>query len=158
MALRYASVLALTILLSGCADVRTAMLFGRIAPAPEGRFMPAQDGSYHSELIGVMAPESRFARLRIGMTVREVVDMLGEPDNMHRYETGKRWLPFYYGADVQRVQYRYKGEGCLTFTGGNQWASGRQQLIRMEIDQEGKCLSHPDRESAQSLPNSSPNS
>lgn len=74
------------------------------------------------------------------MTVRESIDLLGEPDNMCRYETDNRWLPLYYGADVQRVQFRYKGKGCPAFTGGNVWASGRQELIRMEVDAQGKCL------------------
>lgn len=147
MATRLAVTLALALVLGGCAEVRTAMLFGRLEPPAEGRFVTSKDGSYHGEQIGTPQPESRFSRVKMGMTVREVVDLLGEPDNMHRYETGKRWLPFYYGADVQRVQFRYKGEGCLTFTGGNAWAGGRQQLIRMIVDAEGQCLIIADRAS-----------
>lgn len=140
MAARYATAIALAALLGGCAEIQTALLFGRLEPPPESRFVTSLDGSYYGEQIGTPVPESRFAKIKFGMTVREVLGLLGEPDNIYRYETGKRWLPMYYGTDVQRVQFRYQGEGCLTFTGGNAWAGGRQQLIRMEVDAEGKCL------------------
>ena len=39
------------------------------------------------------------------------------PDRSHSYESGKRWIPFYFGNDARRLQALYKGEGCLIFTG-----------------------------------------
>jgi hypothetical protein len=59
---------------------------------------------------------------------------------MYRHETGKRWIPFYSGNDSQRFQVLYKGEGCLTYTGGNVFGGGENELIRIAADEKGQCF------------------
>ena len=44
--------------------------------------------------------------------------MIGEPDQLYNHTTGKNWIPFYFGADGQRIVTHYRGEGCLTYSAG----------------------------------------
>jgi len=118
------------------------------APAPAAaaansygptRKVKSKDGRFEGEIVGNVAPGSRFARLQIGMTLEEVTALIGAPDNMVRHETGKRWIPFYYGNDSQRLQVLYRREGCLTFTGGNVFGGGGNELIRVTADPSTRC-------------------
>lgn len=100
----------------------------------------SRNGAYEGEIVGNIAPNSRFAKLQIGMTMAEVSSMIGAADDMHRHETGKRWIPFYFGNDSQRIQTSYKNEGCLTFTGGNVFGGGGNELIRITAAPKGGCM------------------
>jgi hypothetical protein len=91
------------------------------------------------EIVGVPAPNSKFARLKLGMTLRDVNALIGTPDDMSRHETGKRWIPFYFGPDAQRMEALYNKEGCLTYTGGNVFGGGDNQLIRIAADPKATC-------------------
>jgi hypothetical protein len=135
---------AVILALSGCAAQRGGAS-GSSAEAPQpsspgGRVVKSQDGTFDGEIIGTPAPNSEFAKLRIGMTMREVNGLIGAPDDLIRHETGKRWIPFYFGDDAQRMQALVKNEGCLTYTGGNVFGGGGNQLIKIEVDSTGKCL------------------
>lgn len=85
------------------------------------------------------AADSRFAKLKLGMDLPQVTRLIGPYDGMVGSETAKRWIPFYLGNDARRGIALYKGEGCLTFTGGNFWSAGGNELIRIEVDPTGKC-------------------
>jgi hypothetical protein len=98
------------------------------------------DGKYTGEIVGKPALNSKFSKLKIGMEMAEIQEIMGRsPDRWHSYESGKRWIPFYYGNDARRVQALYKGEGCLIVTGGNIWGGGAGDLIQMSIDPSGAC-------------------
>ena len=43
--------------------------------------------------------------------------ILGQPTNIKSYQTGKMWIPFYFGPDVMRTDEFYKGVGIVTYTG-----------------------------------------
>jgi hypothetical protein len=104
------------------------------------RVVKSRDGSYTGEIVGAPAADSKFARLQIGMSMSEVQDILSRvPDRFHSYESGKRWIPFYFGNDARRVQALYKGEGCLIFTGGNVWGAAGGDLIQIAVDPSGAC-------------------
>ena len=138
----------------GCAGPRAGSRAGPAAAAPAPvqagkatspygpiRRVKSKDGRFEGEIVGAVAPGSRFARLQIGMTLEAVTALIGAPDNMARHETGKRWIPFYYGNDSQRVQVLYRREGCLTFTGGNVFGGGGNELVRITATQREDCLS-----------------
>ncbi|MDP2742197.1 MAG: hypothetical protein Q8O50_01845 [Hydrogenophaga sp.] len=146
LSIRHCLPLILVASLAGCATV--SLEEPARAPAPstagtigssETRIVPSKDGSFQGEIIGTAAPGSRFAQLQIGMEALPVQRLIGIPDDMHAHETGKRWIPFYFGTDARRMITYYKGEGCLTFTGGNVWGSGGNELIRIEVDPSGRC-------------------
>jgi hypothetical protein len=100
----------------------------------------SKDGTFTGEIIGKPALSSKFAKLKIGMQMSEVQDVMGHsPDRLHTYESGKRWIPFYFGNDARRMQAMYKNEGCLIFTDGNVWGGAGGDLVQIEVDPSGKC-------------------
>jgi hypothetical protein len=111
-----------------------------VSSSPTSRLVKSIDGKYTGEVIGVIAEGSRYSKLKIGMSTEDVQAVFGRtPDRSHTYESGKRWIPFYFGNDARRMQVLYKDEGCLIFTGGNAWGGGGGDLIQIEADPSGKC-------------------
>jgi hypothetical protein len=137
--------LALSLAVTGCASTPSSSPSPNPASAPapaksDTRIVKSRDGSYTGEIVGNVAPNSKFAKLQIGMRSSEVQDILGRaPDRSHIYESGKRWIPFYFGNDAQRMQVLYKGEGCLIFTAGTAWGGGGGDLIQIQADPTGAC-------------------
>jgi hypothetical protein len=74
---------------------------------------------FDGEITGVPAPNSKFPQLQIGMGFRQVIDIVGPPNDQGAYITGKAFIPFYYGSDRTRSELVYKGEGRLIFAGGS---------------------------------------
>ena len=114
------------------------------AAPPSDYYGPVQkvksrDGAFEGEVIGTVFPDGKFSKLKIGMLMPEVLALVGGPDGMSSHETGKRWIPFYFGADARRIEVFYKGEGCLTYTGGNPWGGGDNQLIRITATLRTDC-------------------
>lgn len=110
------------------------------APQADTQTATSRDGSFQGEITGKPRPGSAFTRLRIGMDMDEVQKQMGRaPDRTHSHESGKRWIPFYFGNDARRLQALYRGEGCLTFTGGNVWGSAGGDLIAIHHDASNAC-------------------
>ena len=76
-------------------------------------------GNWEGEITGKPAPNSRFAKLQIGMSMRQAIDIAGKPTDEGAYMTGKAWIPFYFGSDRHRYEMAYKGQGRLVFAGGS---------------------------------------
>ena len=76
-------------------------------------------GNWEGEITGKAAPNSRFAKLEIGMSMKEVTDLIGQPTDSGAYITGKAWIPFYLGSDRHRYEFVYKDQGRLIFAGGS---------------------------------------
>ena len=77
------------------------------------------------EIVGTPAPRSKFAKLKLGMTLKQVVAKIGQPNNQWERPTGKAHIPFYFGDDRWVIEYSYKKEGKLTFNyGGDQVLTG----------------------------------
>ncbi len=51
------------------------------------------------------------------MSQKQVHDIIGPPTDQKNYQTGKAFIPFYFGNDVMRFEEYYKGMGSITFTG-----------------------------------------
>ncbi len=133
-------------LVAGCASQGPAASGPAAAPpataaGPSGaeRTVKSRDGRFDGIVVGSPSAGSKFAKVQIGMEMQEVQQLIGAPDLWHTHETGKRWIPFYFGNDTRRLQATWKGEGCLSFTGGNVWGGGGNELIRIEVDPAGKC-------------------
>jgi hypothetical protein len=77
-------------------------------------------------------PGSKLARVSTGMSEAQVVEILGPPTSQQNYVTGKAWIPYYYGPDTGRLDYRYKGLGIVVFS-RNRY-SGNTQVIRIDTD------------------------
>jgi len=85
--------------------------------AGSGRTVKGLNG-YEGEITGTPARNSRFTRLQIGMSAKQVTDLAGPPTDQGAYVTGKAFIPFYFGSDRHRYEMTYKGQGRLVFAGG----------------------------------------
>ncbi|MEZ5741666.1 MAG: hypothetical protein R3E68_21050 [Burkholderiaceae bacterium] len=131
---------ASVLVLSACATQGSSGSSSSGQPAGDVKLVKSTDGSFEGEVVGTIRPDSKFAKLRIGMLMSEVNALIKAPDDLTRNETGKRWIPFYFGNDAQRLQAYYPGEGCLTYTGGNVFGGGDSQLIRITVADSKQCM------------------
>ena len=94
---------------------------------------------WEGEIIGKPAPGSKFTKLKIGMGMKQVTDLIGQPSDQGAYVTGKAWIPFYYGSDRYRHELVYKGQGRLIFSGGGvgSYSSGNLTSIIHNAKEEG---------------------
>lgn len=130
-----AALLASIALLAGCETVKSVTgQSPSSAPAPAAAAAPAPDSGakapagdtvhvkgindWEGDITGKAASNSRFTRLQIGMGMRQVVDLVGQPSDQGAYVTGKAWIPFYFGSDRYRHEMVFKGQGRLIFAGG----------------------------------------
>jgi hypothetical protein len=60
--------------------------------------------------------------VRHGMSLEEVVDLIGQPTATTSRITGKAWAPFYYGGDTARMFALYKGRGRIVFSNASSFA------------------------------------
>lgn len=77
-------------------------------------------------------PDSPLAKASLGMPAEEVRRLVGEPTSTQTYMTGKAFMPWYFGSDTHRTDYKYKGMGRVVF-GHNRW-SGSTKVIRVDYD------------------------
>ena len=132
-------VIASAVLLSACATPGNSTSGPAASAAGAPKIVKSRDGKFEGEVFGTPAPGGQFAKVAIGMEFLEVSKLIGAPATMHTHETGKRWIPFYYGNDARRMQTLYKGEGCLIFTEGNIWGGAGGDLIQIQHDATDKC-------------------
>jgi hypothetical protein len=83
-------------------------------------------------VVGSPLDGGKFAKLKIGMTVKQVEELIGAPDWTWQQYTGAESTPYYTGSDPWLVQYTYKSEGMLTFN-----LSQEKVLIRMLVNRAG---------------------
>jgi hypothetical protein len=76
-------------------------------------------GGWEGEITGRPAPNSKFTRLQIGMSMRQAMDLAGQPTDQGAYITGKAFIPFYFGSDRNRYEMVFKNQGRLIFAGGS---------------------------------------
>lgn len=74
---------------------------------------------YEGEIVGNPVPGSKFDQLQIGMSMKQVTDIVGQPTDQGAYMTGKAFIPFFFGGDRYRHELHYKGKGRLIFAGGS---------------------------------------
>lgn len=98
------------------------------APAPAAASAPASGETSARP----PPPGSKLARVTNGMSEAQVVEILGAPTSQQNYQTGKAWIPYYYGPDTGRVDYRYKGLGSVVFS-RNRYSSATK-VIRVDSD------------------------
>lgn len=91
-------------------------------------------GAADQSIAGTPAPGSKFAKIKPGMYSKEVTDLIGQPNDQKMYQTGKAWIPFHFGSDNYRVEYLYKGDGELTFSGGGIGNEGSLKLIKVTVN------------------------
>lgn len=86
-----------------------------------GRGTKVKMGDVEGEITGKAAPGSKFNKLKIGMKMKQVTGLIGQPSDQGAYITGKAFIPFYFGDDRHRYELVYKGAGRLIFAGEGGW-------------------------------------
>ena len=133
-----AALMASAVLLGGCETVKNVTGGGSSAapapapaaapapaPAPAAKAAPSDTvhvkgiNDWEGDIVGKPAANSRFTKLTIGMGMRQVTDLVGQPTDQGAYVTGKAWIPFYFGSDRYRHEMVFKGQGRLIFAGGS---------------------------------------
>ncbi len=93
----------------------------------------SKDGTYDGEVYGNIPPNSKWARLQIGMHQSEVERVIGVSNNVRAYVTGKAFIPFYFGSDSHRYEVVYPGQGSVAYTGGT-FGGGMGVLMMINYD------------------------
>ena len=75
----------------------------------------APNGAALGEIDGVFPPGSRFIRLELGMSEREVETLIGRPQDIDARMTGRQFIPLYFDDDSSRTVAYYRGQGRLEF-------------------------------------------
>jgi hypothetical protein len=101
---------------------------GAAAPAAA----PATAASSSAPAARAPAPGSKLSQVAVGMSEAQVIEILGPPTSQQNYVTGKAWIPWYYGPDTSRLDYRYKGVGLISFS-RNRY-SGEAKVARVDAD------------------------
>lgn len=103
---------------------------------PASREVTGRKG-VEGEIVGTPIPGSVFQKLEIGMSQKQVEDIVGskrqDAAECGSYMTGKSFIPFHFGGDKVRQECAYKGLGRLVFTNQSDF-DGRAVLIKIEFD------------------------
>jgi hypothetical protein len=119
-----ATAIVAIVLLAGCQTAQKSGSTATTAPSTkvesptDNKVVKGIDG-WEGEISGKPAPGSKFTKLKIGMGMKQVTDLIGQPSDQGAYVTGKAWIPFYFGSDRYRHELVYKGQGRLIFAGGS---------------------------------------
>jgi len=119
-------------IMAGVAASVVALTLAGCAAESKSAAAPAQSGATAK---GVPAPaDSPLAKVTLGMTKKQVKDVLGPPTDENSYSTGKAWIPFYFGTDARRTSFYYKGIGRVVFADGNVFGGGAPEVVRVDYD------------------------
>jgi hypothetical protein len=139
-----AAAIVAALLLAGCQAAQKSGSTASTAPSAKAETSPKAESpkakqtdtqtvkginDWEGEITGKPAPGSKFTRLKIGMSMKQVTDLIGQPTDQGAYVTGKAWIPFYYGSDRYRHEMVYKGQGRLIFAGGSRGDYSSGNLI-----------------------------
>jgi len=87
-------------------------------------------------------PNSPLAKVQLGMSKKQVQDLLGAPTDQNSYSSGKAFIPFYFGNDARRSSWFYKGVGRVVFADGNVFGGGTSEVVRVEYDPSEAGIAH----------------
>lgn len=122
--------------LVACVGVALGACAREAARPPEGQ--PAAAAPAEAKRVPP-PPDSPLAKIKEGMGMKEVTDLLGAPTDQNQYVSGKAFIPFYFGDDVTRVEWHYKGKGRVIFSGGGAFGQqgGRVQWVEYDPAESG---------------------
>jgi hypothetical protein len=58
---------------------------------------------------------AHISKVRSGMSMEQVIELVGPPTSTSARATGKAFVPFYHGGDASRLIAFYKGQGRIIF-------------------------------------------
>lgn len=97
------------------------LLLSACASTPEPPPLPIPDSS-------------PLAKVKEGMGMKQVGDLMGQPTDTKEWITGKDFIPFYFGGDTARMIWYYKGVGRVTFSDTGLMGSEGYRVKKVEYD------------------------
>lgn len=92
-------------------------------------------GGWKGYISGQPWEDAKFNSLEIGMSYRQVLNLIGPPTDEYSHITGKAWIPFYFGSGRHEHKLLYKGQGRLVLAGDAGFAMGSNAyLIGIEFN------------------------
>lgn len=85
-------------------------------------------------IVGNIPAGSPFSKIKIGMPMGQVNDIIGAPSDQSSYMTGKSFIPFYFGSDTARIETYYKKQGRITFSGGSGFGGRSYKVYQIVYD------------------------
>lgn len=82
--------------------------------------------NFSGQICGDINRDAKFSQLHMGMSAKEVQNLIGSPNDQNIYQTVKSYLPA--SADASRMVFYYKNHGRLVFSNTG------EHLTRIEID------------------------
>lgn len=79
-----------------------------------------------------------FGAVTKGMSHTEVRLLLGNPDDIRSYRTGKEFIPYYVGDDLFRTEMRYRGVGRVVLSRGSDLVLGAVTRIDFNPSETGR--------------------
>jgi hypothetical protein len=104
------TVAVVAIVLGGCATTHAPA-----PPPPAAQPVPA---------------DSPLAKIKPGMGMKEVTDLIGQPTDTNSHITGMAFIPFYFGEDRAQTVTYYKGLGRVIYSSAN----GSPRVSSVEYD------------------------
>jgi hypothetical protein len=153
---RYLLIAAMTLALVACEQVKEMTGQGGSSSTPSSasstpattpaseqtRTVKSMDGSFDGEIVGPdPAPGSKFSKVKIGMRIKQVEQLIGQPNDTDSHLTGKAFIPFFFGGDTHRTEYFYAHEGILTFSPAH-FAGEPDTLVRIIVDPTEQGFAH----------------
>jgi hypothetical protein len=80
---------------------------------------PAAAADEQASAKAAIPSTSPLAKIKEGMSSEEVTKILGDPDSSDRHVTGKAFIPFYFGTDAVKTEWRFKHVGRVIFSKGS---------------------------------------
>ncbi|MBW2243680.1 MAG: hypothetical protein JRH01_16980 [Deltaproteobacteria bacterium] len=77
-------------------------------------------------------PGHPFALVGQGMETDAVRAAVGKPTSQRRVPTAWAFMPFYFGSDVRRTEWKYVGQGRMLFATDGR--TGELVVLRVEYD------------------------
>ncbi len=111
---------------------RTALLFGSIMLAFCSGQTAANTGT-SSGVVGKPAPGSKFSRINLGMSKKEVQEIVASPTDQNAHSTSKILIPYYQGPGTTQINAHYTSEGVLTYD-SRAVGSTAYQLTGIKVD------------------------
>ncbi len=118
-------------------DAKGNVVDSKLIEAGSGRTVKGIN-DYEGEITGNPAPKSKFNQLQIGMSLKQVTDIVGQPTDQGAYVTGKAWIPFYFGGDRHRYEAVYEKQGRLIFAGSSGFDSNTHLIWIIHNAGEGR--------------------
>jgi len=76
--------------------------------------------------------------IKVGMSMQEVYDLVGQPTATTTHQTGKAWIPFNYGGkDLARTHLLYKGKGRVICSHDAYSSVSRVQEVIIDPEETG---------------------